>query len=211
MRVGARARRSSTSPSARRGCVAATKSLVRRKTREVRAVDGISFDDRAGRGRRLPRPERRRQDDDAQDALRASSTRAAGRRRVLGHVPSKRERDVPEPDHARDGEPEPAAVGPPRARLVRAQPRDLPDPARRLRAAAGRADRAARDRRPRAQAGSPALARRADEGGDRRRAAPPAAGAVPRRADDRARRDDAEAHPRRSSPTTTRATGRRCS
>ena len=30
------------------GLKAATKSLVRRKTREVRAVDGISFDDRAG-------------------------------------------------------------------------------------------------------------------------------------------------------------------
>ena len=54
------------------GLVAATKGLVRRKTREVRAVDAISFDGRPGRGRRLPRAERRRQDDDAQDAFRAA-------------------------------------------------------------------------------------------------------------------------------------------
>ena len=41
-------------------------------------------------------------------------------------------------------------------------------------------------------------------------AAAPAAGALPRRADDRARRDDAEADPRRSSPSTTDATRRPC-
>ena len=52
------------------GLRAAVKSLVRRETREVRAVDGISFEIGAGRGRRVPRAERRRQDHDAQDALR---------------------------------------------------------------------------------------------------------------------------------------------
>ena len=61
--------------------------------------------------------------------------------------------------------------------------------------------------RPGQQAGAQPVARRADEGGDRRRAAAPAAGAVPRRADDRARRDHAEADPRRSSPSTTSAIG----
>ena len=39
---------------------------------------------------------------------------------------------LPPPDLARDGQPEPAAVGSPGARLVRAQPLDLPDPPRRL-------------------------------------------------------------------------------
>ena len=103
---------------------------------------------------------------------------------------------LPAPDRARHGEPEPAAVGSAGARLVRAQPLDLPHPARGLPAQPGRADRAARGRRSRTQARPAALARRAHEGRDRRVAAPSAAGALPRRADDRARRDDAEADPR---------------
>ena len=73
-------RRSSRCPSARRACARPLKSLVRRKTREVRAVDGISFEIGAGRGRRLPRPERRRQDDDAEDALRPPLPDLAARR-----------------------------------------------------------------------------------------------------------------------------------
>ena len=176
------------------GLVAATKSLVRRKTREVRAVDAISFDVRAGRGRRLPRPQRRGQDDDAQDALGPAlpDGRGGARPRLR---PVEAAARVPESDHARDGEPQPAAVGSPGARFLRAQPRDLPHPARGLRPDARRAHRAARDRRPRAQADPAALPRRADEGGDRRCAPPSPAGAVPRRADDRAGRDDAEAHP----------------
>ena len=176
------------------GLVAATKSLVRRKTKDVRAVDEISFRIEPGEVVGFLGPERRGQDDDAEDALGPplSDGRRGARPRSRAVEAAAR---VPEPDHARHGEPQPAAVGPARARLVRAQPRDLPHPARRVRPDARRAHRAARHRRPRAQADPPALARRADEGRDRRRAAPPAAGALPRRADDRPRRDDAEANP----------------
>ena len=67
-------------PEREAGLRAAVKGLFRRKHREVRAVDGDLVRDRAGRGRRLPRPERRRQDDDAEDALRACSTRRPARR-----------------------------------------------------------------------------------------------------------------------------------
>ena len=129
-----------------------------------------------------------------------------GEARVLGHVPSKRERDYLRRITLVMGNRNQLQWDLPGARLVRAQPRDLPAAARGLPAHARRAGRAARPRRPRAQAGAQPLARRADEGRDRRLAAAPAAGALPRRADDRPRRDDAEAHPRPSSPSTTRAT-----
>jgi len=46
-------------PEREAGLRAAAKSLVRRTTREVRAVDGISCEIAPGEIRRLPRPERR--------------------------------------------------------------------------------------------------------------------------------------------------------
>ena len=68
------------------GLRAAAASLVRRKTRDVHAVDGDLVRGRAGRGGRLPRPERRRQDDDAEDALRPALPDSGGDGAVLGHV-----------------------------------------------------------------------------------------------------------------------------
>ena len=176
------------------GLVAATKSLVRRKTREVRAVDAISFDVAPGEVVGFLGPNGAGQDDDAQDALGppVSDGRNGARARPRAVEATTR---VPEPNHTRHGQPQPAAVGSSCARFLRAQPGDLPHPARGLRADARRAHRVARDRRSRAQADPAALSRRADEGGDRRRAPPPATGAVPRRADDRPGRHDAEAHP----------------
>src|SRR5829696_430665 len=150
---------------------------------------------RPGRGRGLPRPERRREDDNAEDALWPALSDLGRGARPRPRAREARAR-VPAPDHARDGEPEPAPVGSARTRLVRAEPGDLPDPARRFRASSRRADRTARRRRPRAQARAEPLARRADEGRGGRITPAPAPGALPRRADDRARRDDAEADSR---------------
>ena len=76
--------------------------------------------DRAGRDRRLPRAERRRQDDDAQDALRAAlPERRRGSR--AWPCPVEARAGLPPSHRARHGQPEPAAVGPARARLVRAE------------------------------------------------------------------------------------------
>ena len=150
--------------------------------------------DPRGRGRRVPRSQRRRQDDDAQDAVRAAVPdvgRGAGARPYAVEAGAR----LPAPDHDGDGQPEPAAVGPAGARLVRPAAGDLPPAAPGVRRHARRADRAARPRRPRQQAGPQPLPRGADEGRDLRRPAAPPGGAVPRRADDRPRRHRAEADP----------------
>ena len=68
------------------GVGAALRSLVRRQTRDVVAVDDVIVRDRPRRDRRFPRAERRRQDDDAEDALRLC-IRPAARSDVLGTFP----------------------------------------------------------------------------------------------------------------------------
>ena len=70
---------------------AAVRSLFRREHREVQAVDGVSFTIEPGEVVGFLGPERRRQDDDAQDAQRPALPDAAARPTVLGHVPSRRE------------------------------------------------------------------------------------------------------------------------
>ena len=186
--------RRSTSRSARAGIRAATKSLVRRETREVAAVDGISFEippARSSASSGPTAPARRRRSRCCPGLLYPTS----GEARVLGHTPSKREReflrritmvmgnrnqlqwDLPALDSFE---------------LIRAIYR-LPQ--HEFVAHARRADRAARPRRPRHQAGPQPVARGADEGRDLRRPAPSAAGPVPRRADDRPRRHRPEADP----------------
>ena len=52
------------------GLLGAVRGLFRREYKEVRAVDGVSFTIEPGEMVALPRPQRRRQDDHAQDALR---------------------------------------------------------------------------------------------------------------------------------------------
>ena len=121
-------------PEREAGLKAATKSLVRRKTREVKAVDGISFDIEPGEVVGFLGPNGAGKTTTLK-MLSGLLYPTAGEARVLGHVPSKREQELPAPDHARDGQPEPAPVGPARARLLRAQPGDLPLPARGLHAA----------------------------------------------------------------------------
>ena len=177
------------------GVRAATKSLVRRETREVQAVDGdqlrrsrrgevVGFLGPNGAGKTT-----------TLKMLSGLLYPTAGEARVLGYTPSKREAaflrritmvmgnrnqlqwDLPALDSFE---------------LIRAIYRLPRDEFRQTRdelielldlGAAGR------------QAGPQPVARRADEGRDRRRAAAPAAGPVPRRADDRPRRHDAEADP----------------
>ena len=131
-----------------------------------------------------------------------------GEARVLGHVPSKRERDFLRRITLVMGNRNQLQWDLPALDSFELNRVDLPDPARPVPRDPRRADRAARGRRPRAQAGTAALARRADEGRDRRLAPPPAAGALPRRADDRPRRHDAEAASASSSPSTGSATRR---
>ena len=119
---------------------------------------------------------------------------------MLGHVPSRRERDVPRSDHARDGPDAAAAVGPPRARHLRAEPGDLPT-CREPSFAQTRAELIelleigdlVRQAGPQLSLGERMKVR------DRRRRCCTAARAVPRRADDRARRHDAEARSASSS------------
>src|SRR5438034_11810264 len=111
-------------------------------------------------------PERRREDHHPEDALGIAPLERRGSAGARLRSVQARER-LPAADHARHGQPEPAAVGPAGARLLRAEPRHLSATSRGLRAVPGRADRAARHRRPRAQAGAEPLAGRADESGDR--------------------------------------------
>ena len=66
-------------PEREAGLRASLGSLVSRKWREVPAVDGISFAIERRRGRRVPRAERRGQDDDAEDARRAALPHRAAR------------------------------------------------------------------------------------------------------------------------------------
>ena len=79
-------------PEREAGLRAATKSLVRRKTKEVRAVDGISFDIEPGEIVGFLGPNGAGKTTTLK-MLSGLLYVSGGEARVLGHVPSKRERD----------------------------------------------------------------------------------------------------------------------
>src|SRR5918996_4928609 len=79
-------------PEGEPGLWAATKSLVRRKTRKVRAVDGISFDIQPGEIVGFLGPNGAGKTTTLK-MLSGLLFPTGGEARVLGHVPSKRERD----------------------------------------------------------------------------------------------------------------------
>ena len=99
------------------GLRASLRSVVRRRHRLVRAVDGISFDVEPRRGRWLPRTQRRRQNHRAQGHERpAAPHRGAGGR--AGFHPLGPPRRVPLADHPHHGPATAAVLGPPSRRLT---------------------------------------------------------------------------------------------
>ncbi len=125
--------------------------------------------DRAGRDGGVPGPERRGQDDDAEDALGADlpdGRRGAG----AGIRPLAAGGRVPPPVRAGDGPEEPALVGPAGRRQLPAPAGDLRDPTGRVPRDARRADGPAGRGEADPAGGARALAGRADEDGADRRA-----------------------------------------
>ena len=106
------------------GLWGAIKGLGRREYEDVRAADGVTLFHRGGRVRRLPRAERRGQDDGAEDALRpAQSDERLGEGARL-HAVGAEGRDEAAVLAAHGAE-ERALVGSAGARIARAESRDL--------------------------------------------------------------------------------------
>ena len=182
------------------GVAAALRSVLQAPLRDRQGRRGSFLPDRGGRARRLPRPERRRQDDHAEGAVRAAAPDVGRRCASAAYVP-----------HTRD----------PRflqlITLVMGQKQQLlwdlpPSDTYAMNRAIYDIPRAQADETVREltelleigdldrQADAPAVARRAHEVRAGGGAAAPAARAVPRRADHRPRRldagEDARLHPR---------------
>ena len=118
-------------PEREAGLRAATASLFRRKTRDVRAVDAVSFEIEPGEVVGFLGPNGAGKTTTLK-MLSGLLYASSGEATVLGHVPSQRERDYLRRMTLVMGNRNQLAVGPAGARLLRAQPRHLPHPATRL-------------------------------------------------------------------------------
>ena len=137
--------RRSTCPSARRGSRLPSKGLVRRRMREVKAVDGISFDIAPGEIVGFLGPNGAGKTTTLK-MLSGLLYATSGEARVLGHVPSKRERDFLRRITLVMGNRNQLQWDLPALDSFELNRADLPHPARAVPRDAGRADRAARRR-----------------------------------------------------------------
>src|SRR5215203_3725589 len=119
------------------GVRAALVALVKRRTPGSAGGRWGHLRDRGGGDRRIPRAERGRQDHHIEDAGRAAAPdhRHCGRARLYPVAAGPR---LPGPNVVDYGSAQPAALGHPGARLLPAQPGDLPHSAGRVPRTAGR-------------------------------------------------------------------------
>ena len=109
------------------GFGAAVRSFFKRKYKDVKAVQQVDFQDRAGRDRRLSRPERRRKNNHAQNAFRfAAPHRWHGKCTWLYALGAQARLSALH--DSGDGAAQPPGLGYPCRRFVPAQPGDLSHP-----------------------------------------------------------------------------------
>ena len=106
-------------PVREQGLRASVRSLFHRQHRLVDAVGGVSFTIEPGEIVGFLGPNGAGKTTTLK-MLSGILSPVAGSARVLGFEPFRRDAELPPPDHAGDGQPQPARVGPPGGRQLRA-------------------------------------------------------------------------------------------